>query len=315
MRRSLARGGGTVCIAGLLLACSGDAASVVAPPPPPPPPPPPTSLDAPAFVFVADSDGRAQLFRFRNDTIALLSTSAGGNDFDPKSAAARLVFTSDRDGNEEVYISDLEGSVQHRVTNGASADDEPALDPAGATIAFVSDRSGTPLIWLVGAPALDATTLGTPTVLATGLPTFVPERSPAWSPDGRTIAFTSPAEGKSQLYIVPADGGTAVRLTNESDGAFWPTWDPSGESIYYVAATSPARIRQVSVATHVASDFARDSLGLGAPACVTGVCLSITDPFGASGSVVALSTSNPGDRATVLARTSAAQRQPAVLVP
>src|SRR5690349_8331645 len=127
-------------LASLACACAGDA---TAPPPPPPPPPPPA---VPAFVFVADSDGHAQLFRFRHDTIARLTREAA-DDVDPRSAAGRIVFSSDRDGNAEVYIADADLAAVRRVTKSSATDEEPALDRDGATIVFTSNRSGTPRLW------------------------------------------------------------------------------------------------------------------------------------------------------------------------
>ncbi len=76
----------------------------------------PTPLVIPAFVVVGDSGGFAQLYRVSDSVETRLSTSPGSN-FDPKSAAGRLVFTSNRDGNSEVYISDTTTTVYRRVTN------------------------------------------------------------------------------------------------------------------------------------------------------------------------------------------------------
>jgi hypothetical protein len=53
--------------------------------------PPGPAGPLPAFIYVADSNGTTNLYRFRNDSAVQLTT--GENNYDPNSAAKRLVFT------------------------------------------------------------------------------------------------------------------------------------------------------------------------------------------------------------------------------
>jgi dipeptidyl aminopeptidase/acylaminoacyl peptidase len=56
--------------------------------------------------------------------------------------------------------------------------------------------------------------------------------SPAWSPDGRWIAFVSSREGqKSQVWLIPPDGGEARPLTKVADGVRRFAWSPDGASM------------------------------------------------------------------------------------
>jgi hypothetical protein len=57
--------------------------------------------------------------------------------------------------------------------------------------------------------------------------------SPAWSPDGKKIAFSSRRDGNFEVYVVDADGSDPMRLTN--DGAFdgYPAWSPDGSKIAF----------------------------------------------------------------------------------
>ena len=57
-----------------------------------------------------------------------------------------------------------------------------------------------------------------PTALATGSDSAIPEGAPAWSPDGTMLAFSSARTGTSQIFTMPAAGGTAVQVTNEVGG-------------------------------------------------------------------------------------------------
>jgi Tol biopolymer transport system component len=51
---------------------------------------------------------------------------------------------------------------------------------------------------------------------------------PAWSPDGRKIAFTSFRDGNSEIYVMNADGSGQTRLTNNSADDREPNWTPDG---------------------------------------------------------------------------------------
>ncbi len=62
------------------------------------------------------------------------------------------------------------------------------------------------------------------------------DASPAWSPDGRTIAFLSTRTGKPQLYTLRVDGGEARALTHLGQGVGGgPAWSPDGRSIAFTA--------------------------------------------------------------------------------
>ena len=59
---------------------------------------------------------------------------------------------------------------------------------------------------------------------------------PAWSPDGRTIALTTDIDGNLDIGIVGADGGTVRRITEHRQVDIEPTWSRDGSSIYFVSA-------------------------------------------------------------------------------
>jgi len=61
---------------------------------------------------------------------------------------------------------------------------------------------------------------------------------PAWSPDGKTIAFVRGAEGKPQIFLLSLDGGEATQLTKSKYGATSPKWSPDGKKILYAAGIS-----------------------------------------------------------------------------
>ncbi len=265
----------------------------------------PETIAVPPFVFVSDEEGGHAIYRYDAAAVTRLS-SPGSDDREPHSAAGRIVFTSRRDGNAEIYAADLSLAGQLRLTTSSATDDAPALDPTGTTIAFVSSRSGTPRVWLMDAGGAN------PRPLETGSASFVPEGSPSWSPTGDRIAFTSTRTNASQVYSIPATGVGAAQLSHEATGAFTPAWSSDGRSIVYVVLGGPS-IMRVAAAGGAATAFAVDDRGISEPSCGRSVCLAVLGLVGAPGDLIAVSTTGR-TRQAILTRASD-DRQPAILVP
>ena len=64
------------------------------------------------------------------------------------------------------------------------------------------------------------------------------ESSPRWSPDGKSIAFTTrrDADTNNQIYLLSIEGGEARRLTSHPTAPGSLTWAPDGKSIYFLAS-------------------------------------------------------------------------------
>ena len=59
--------------------------------------------------------------------------------------------------------------------------------------------------------------------------------APAWSPDGRKIAFTSERDGNSEVYVMNANGSGQRNLTRDPAYDADPTWSPDGRKIAFVS--------------------------------------------------------------------------------
>jgi TolB protein len=140
---------------------------------------------------------------------------------------SKIAFTTDRDGNKEIYVANADGSNPVRLTTDSAADYEPTWSPNGTRIAFVSTRAGSADIFTMSVNGADVSQLtNTPGV----------EADPAWSADGR-IAFASDREGPSNIYVMNADGSGVTRLT--STGGDHPAWSADGTKLAYSTTYCP----------------------------------------------------------------------------
>jgi len=119
-----------------------------------------------------------------------------------------IAYASNRDGNWDLYLLDLETGEEIQVTSDEGDDLLPAWSPDGAWIAFQSDREGSLDIY-----AYEVAT--GQLVRLTDLPST--EAAPSWTCDGTRVLFHSDQYGDFEIYSVRLDDPTdLVRLTERS---------------------------------------------------------------------------------------------------
>gem|GEM_PF-441485 len=170
-------------------------------------------------VFVMNPDGSGQTNLTNNPAIDESPSWAPGG--------KQLAFTSDRDGDFEIFTLDVVEAVIMQLTNNSAADEEPAWSPDGSRIVFQSDRDGNDEIYLMNAD-------GTNQVRLTN--NAAHDGKPAWSPDGLKIAFETDRDGNREIYVMNADGSSPVNLTNNAAFDAAPAWSPDGTKIAFSSA-------------------------------------------------------------------------------
>ncbi len=160
----------------------------------------------------------------------------------------RLYFKEDTVGYLErrrthLYVFDVGSKAMKQVSSGDYDDSEPAWSPDGKLLAFSANRSKpdpdatyATNIWVVSADNSDKGT--NPTQLTTGL---AGDREPAWSPEGKWIAFSTQLDAKlfeygtKHIAVVPASGGQPKVLTMALDrNSVNPRFALDGKSIYFI---------------------------------------------------------------------------------
>lgn len=183
---------------------------------------------------------------------------------------SKIVFISNRDGNDELYMMDYDGHNQTRVTFNKKQDYMPAWSADRKKIAYTSYRNNKAGLYILNpfegeitevvskgtnfAPTFspDGKKLAFCSTLEEGNPeiyvatsegkkinrlTFnkAIDTAPSWSPTSREIAFTSDRGGTPQIYIMDAEGSNVRRISFGGSYHDAPAWSPAGDRIAYVS--------------------------------------------------------------------------------
>src|SRR6266851_4837885 len=70
---------------------------------------------------------------------------------------------------------------------------------------------------------------------------------PAWSPDGKKIAFASDRDGTMNIYVMDADGSNAKNITNDPSYDADPAWSPDGKKIVFTSRRAGMGFRLYSM--------------------------------------------------------------------
>ncbi|HXI33128.1 MAG TPA: PKD domain-containing protein [Gemmatimonadales bacterium] len=191
--------------------------------------------------------------------------------------SGRIAFVSARDGNNEIYLVNGDGTGLTRLTDDPAADVDPAWSSDGTRLAFTSTRDGHNNVYVMNVDGTGVTQLTTSTGsvgsqqpswcgnkivyvtddylppipniwvmnddgtgktrLTLGNANF--ERSPAWSPGCAKIAYTL----ENQVYVMNPDASGRIQLGE----GFHPAWSPDGSRIAFMSDRADYSLWQIYV--------------------------------------------------------------------
>ena len=182
-----------------------------------------------------------------------------------------IVYHSEREGQQELYLMDYDGRNQRQLTAHKSTSGYADWSPTGDAVAYISYYAGVPGIYYA-----DLEDNGRKIPIYTGgtlnlSPSFAPDgrsiafahatdanvdiwtcprqcetpqritrtpsidTNPVWSPDGTLIAFTSDRSGQPNIYVMNADGSNVRRITFDGDYNDGATWRPDSSHLAYAS--------------------------------------------------------------------------------
>ena len=176
------------------------------------------SPDGRRLLFESDRSGESAIYVMTIATCSVRHVTAGMNpDWSPD--GRRIVFQRTVGDSDRIFVARADGTVVREVTRG-SADWFPSWSPRGGLIAFDRDESNE-------RTGVERRNVYVVRPDGTGLRRLTSgwNVGPAWSPDGRRIAWTC----GDDVCVMTADGKRKRRVTSGDD----PGWAPDGKRLVF----------------------------------------------------------------------------------
>lgn len=144
---------------------------------------------------------------------------------------SQLCFAGHEGSKILLWLLDAQTRKRRRLTSREFPEYDASWSPDGKQLVFCAvSQSGTQ-------GNLDLSTVSLekpdPKHLIGDSGTLSHEESPAWSPDGKQIAFTSTRDGNQEIYLIDASGQNLRRITQDPGLDAHPTWTPDGRQLLF----------------------------------------------------------------------------------
>lgn len=202
--------------------------------------PPKTGHLTGGFLYVSYQMGQPKIYLSSlKESKGRRLLSLNGNQLMPALAATRdkVAFISDVTGNPDLFLQPfsleegLSGKPQQIFSSYQATQGSPTFHPDGKKIAFVSNKEGSPKIYIIDIPSPGSS-------LKKIKPLLITKRNkensaPAWSPDGKKIAYCARSTADRQIWIYDVETQQETQLTQGMGHKENPSWAPNSLTLVY----------------------------------------------------------------------------------
>jgi TolB protein len=189
------------------------------------------------FLYVSYKSGQPKIF------ISSIAEGVGkrlidlrGNQLLPAISRQRdkIAFICDAAGAADLFLQEFHpergevGKPMQLFSYPHSTQASPTFSPDGSKIAFVSDKDGSPRIYII--PASFTSKRATPTLVSKQ---NRENSCPAWSPDGKKLAYSAKTKGTRQIWIYDFDTGEEWQLTDGTENKENPSWAQDSKHLVF----------------------------------------------------------------------------------
>lgn len=205
------------------------------------------------WVYDTNSKATAQITKFTDFDISFMSTGPSDLVFEMGGGLYLMDLSSQQYKQIDVHVvSDLSAEMPRSVEVGRNISNMSA-SPEGKRVVFEARGE------LFNAPATEGFTIN----MTQSSGAF--DQNPAWSPDGKHIAFWSDMSGEYEIYLQASDGGgDAQKLTNRGKGFGYALyWSPNSEKIAFIDETNTIFVLDVASKKVIAAGNTNWNVGHG----------------------------------------------------